>query len=650
MKSTDEVFARLDHYRMHDASSSRSNRRNALKESSNSRKRGRPPKYPKSEIPQVPRVQTKTDLEWLNDAKNHGMAPWIRAGFEKFARGGAPCPDYKCPYHSIEHYHCVRERCYSAVDRFDVLDLHSKTFHGQVIIQDGFEYFDRTVDCRRAHCPNNKNNKHFHCTRSKCDYSFIRPATMSHHSQKHEIHEAMEAKKAVICEQLQSAVINVDKDNKLTSETPTKHSWEFLKVSMQYSTDKGCGRPFCKMKRRLHYHCSYCSQTFSEEEKLKVHVVEKHNVPIDDRTFNFLNQNHLLMNNNNINNNNILLTNQHQLSPNYLNNQNISNNNNNKNINANVNSNFTKESKRKRRLFDQEHETELTEEQQEAKMLDREEEPEKYEQKIKSEEKDEEEDDNEDSEDNGKERVSEQSNEGRETIFNGRADTSELIKKKRKRSDDCNEQALDLTIASKRVKLDAPNQRPPVQKLTERSNLKDKKSEGISSTEEGFIKFKFSDDCSVEKCNYRLSGSHYHCSKPDCLYSFTDKSKGELHLLRHKKIDEVIGSDFKLIRSHQNCPDSNCNISQAHYHCILCSFSCSDRGKVASHRKIHKLVDGCRKDGFVKVTTGDQCDEYFKEIIKCTYSGKCVHFHCLKCTYITLNNLQIRQHLAENNH
>ncbi|CAD5124790.1 DgyrCDS13052 [Dimorphilus gyrociliatus] len=590
VKSAGDVFARLDHYRMHDASSSRSGRRNTLKESSNSRRRGRPPKYPKSEIPQVPRVPTKSDLQWLNDARNPGVAPWIRSGFEKFVKGGSSCPDYKCPYHNIEHYHCVRERCFTAVDRFDVLDLHAKTFHGQVIIQEGFEYFDRSVDCRRAHCPNNKNNKHFHCTRSKCDYSFIRPATMSHHSQKHEIHEAIEAKKAVICEQLQSAVINVDKDNKLASETPAKHSWESLKVSMQYTSDRGCGKPFCKMKRKLHFHCSYCSQTYSEEEKLKVHVVDKHNVPINDNTQTTMVKNN---NNNNYHTNN--------------NDKNAYNNNSHVNNFSNSNDAAAKvgiATKRKANSSNNNN--------------------------------------NNNSYNNHNTNSSNNNNNNNNTSHNENK-TLKFIK------EEISEEALDLSIASKRPKLELPpSQNPLIEKLAERSNLKVEKDQEVS--EGGFIKFKFSDDCSVEKCSYRLSGSHYHCSKPDCLYSFTDKGKGEQHLLRHKKIDEVIGSDFKLIRSHQSCPDDDCNISQAHYHCIRCNFSCTDRGKVVAHRNIHKAVDGFQDAGFVKVKAGDPCDEHVKEIIKCTYSGKCIHFHCLKCTFITLNSTQIRQHLDKSNH
>ncbi|KZS09994.1 Transcription factor castor-like protein [Daphnia magna] len=41
-----------------------------------------------------------------------------------------------------------------------------------------------------------------------------------------------------------------------------------------YGPDHSCGRPFCKLKRREHYHCVVCNQAFSEIDKLKPHVLK----------------------------------------------------------------------------------------------------------------------------------------------------------------------------------------------------------------------------------------------------------------------------------------------------------------------------------------------------------------------------------------
>lgn len=43
----------------------------------------------------------------------------------------------------------------------------------------------------------------------------------------------------------------------------------------QYSAEVLCGRPFCKLKKREHYHCQLCNQAFSEQDKLGPHL-QKH--------------------------------------------------------------------------------------------------------------------------------------------------------------------------------------------------------------------------------------------------------------------------------------------------------------------------------------------------------------------------------------
>ena len=106
-----------------------------------------------------------------------------------FSSSGQPCPDEKCFYFLKKHFHCVRPRCHHATDRADVLNLHAKDFHNYVTILEGFEFFDRNVNCRRTHCHNNKANKHFHCMRPGCDYSFVRHSTMAQHDKKHRMAE-----------------------------------------------------------------------------------------------------------------------------------------------------------------------------------------------------------------------------------------------------------------------------------------------------------------------------------------------------------------------------------------------------------------------------------------------------------------------------
>lgn len=95
------------------------------------------------------------------------------------------CPDTLCPYLGNVHYHCNQNRCLYVTDKGDVLIMHSKDFHDNIDILDGFEFYDRNVDCRLPNCPSNKVNRHFHCTRANCNYSFVQYSTMSLHNQKH---------------------------------------------------------------------------------------------------------------------------------------------------------------------------------------------------------------------------------------------------------------------------------------------------------------------------------------------------------------------------------------------------------------------------------------------------------------------------------
>jgi hypothetical protein len=63
--------------------------------------------------------------------------------------------------------------------------MHSKDFHDNVDIPPGFAFFDRMVDCRLSGCHSNRVNRHFHCTRPGCGYSFVRYSTMALHEKQH---------------------------------------------------------------------------------------------------------------------------------------------------------------------------------------------------------------------------------------------------------------------------------------------------------------------------------------------------------------------------------------------------------------------------------------------------------------------------------
>lgn len=43
---------------------------------------------------------------------------------------------------------------------------------------------------------------------------------------------------------------------------------------VRYGPEQSCSRPFCKLKRKEHYHCNACNQAFSELDRLRPHIAK----------------------------------------------------------------------------------------------------------------------------------------------------------------------------------------------------------------------------------------------------------------------------------------------------------------------------------------------------------------------------------------
>lgn len=222
--STDKPFRRLQHYKIHEYS-----RQLNLSCSSHAlspdvtlthltnidamfrRKRGRPPKNRVIEIwsggdpaththdspqaiftsfklpkPQTSNLSSNTLLEDREGSVSPSNSLGEPEGFATYNPEG--CPDTSCILRSIRHHHCSQPRCHFFTDRPDQLLMHSKDFHDNVDIPPGFAFYDKMVDCRLAGCHSNRVNRHFHCTRPNCGYSFVRYSTMALHEKQHSNH------------------------------------------------------------------------------------------------------------------------------------------------------------------------------------------------------------------------------------------------------------------------------------------------------------------------------------------------------------------------------------------------------------------------------------------------------------------------------
>ncbi|XP_074655619.1 zinc finger protein castor homolog 1-like [Tubulanus polymorphus] len=683
------------------------------------RRRGRPPKYPKEDIPVIPTI--KVDEETLKNPNK------IVRCFKIFENDEA-CPDELCPHYMREHYHCIRPRCHHVTNSTDVMNLHAREFHNYVTILDGFEFFDRGVDCRRVHCSNNRTSRHFHCTRSRCDYSFIRHSTMFQHDKKHQFdnsqhsilepssHTAVKPIKTdipiasktssvgtvkssgtffpistipplegsmtgksneagslvkpepypfrsiapaigalsnaitspiVINMATNTAVLNLtslaasqgftlpissvtghistplsiipttsvengqsavnqapltlqqasaaaealldgtvsSSNTAVTSTTtsiltvpsakpivtavplsllfqphnqhqvvqqqppPPAESWSLLKQKMHYVLNQNCGRPFCKLKKRDHYHCFDCNQAFSDPERLKTHV-GRHGIKFKPTPKKKCEFDMRRDSGDNLSTKDCDLSEDESILNSSL------------NLNPAAFSNMVSTPQQPSRsaeidLDDSEHELEIDESATNS-------EPQPLNQRH-----------------------------GRKRSLSPNSDIIDndaIIVKQRR-------------FGSPRVNRDEP-------------------------IPEGYIRFFAHEDCMCRGCSYRQSTTHFHCKRPTCMFGICSRQRIDQHSLRHLRIDKIMGDDFYQYRANIECAKLGClySMKATHFHCNKCQYTCTDTIKVTAHRKQHLKKDFFVSQGFKKFPIGINCTT-----VGCKYSAKQTHYHC---TYV----------------
>ncbi|KAJ8967825.1 hypothetical protein NQ317_011280 [Molorchus minor] len=165
---------------------------------------------------------------------------------------------------------------------------------------------------------------------------------------------------------------------------------------------------------------------------------------------------------------------------------------------------------------------------------------------------------------------------------------------------------------------------------------------------EGYLRFRFNEDCQYQHCGYREHQTHFHCQRHDCGYSFCDKTRFVQHTARHERLDTLMGGDFQQYRANVACGRMDCaytaNLGStqnkaSHFHCLKCDFVCTDTNKVVAHRRQHQKLDSIQAAGFEKFTPSQIC-----RVPNCQHSGKQTHYHCLQCQYAVLGLAQMSAH------
>lgn len=165
---------------------------------------------------------------------------------------------------------------------------------------------------------------------------------------------------------------------------------------------------------------------------------------------------------------------------------------------------------------------------------------------------------------------------------------------------------------------------------------------------EGYIRFRFNEDCRYQHCGYREHQTHFHCMRKDCGYSFCDKTRFVQHTARHERLDTLMGGDFQQYRANVPCGRGQCAYTSSlgsmqnkasHFHCLKCDFVCTDTNKVVAHRRQHAKLDSIAAAGFQKFTPSQPCGT-----VQCQHSGKQTHYHCLQCQYAVLGLAQMSAH------
>ncbi|XP_063704983.1 uncharacterized protein LOC134834292 [Culicoides brevitarsis] len=644
------------------------------------RKRGRPPKnrvvevYNNSQMPPQA-IFTSFKLEKHDQAPskiphNNNNNEQSSSGFKfpnnslsssldkvRIYQPTEKCLDSGCIYDQCLHFHCAYPRCHFVANYSNSMEHHLDEFHDQIKILENYEFFDSNYDCGKQpfECPNNKNNKHFHC--GKCQYSFLNPAEMETHicrlliKSSNSSEQKSEIKLFKPHANLDESHKSDESLNKSTSDDdkvsvvrasgtffPENSDPESLNTSQNSSFDQSlCDRPFCKLKRKTHQHCDLCNQAFSDAAKLEIHMLKHQATKLGA---NFMDAERKRLEENSVELLPIPSTSKQQQQP-----QDLSKPSHELDGSGAFPDNLALQNFHLAQLalqypfyyqgmnpflaaqagfpglsgfpsaaLEPQPSTSLKSGPANPLIPSHFSFPNSLElTKIPPE------------------------------LLGPMAELQEFNKGTAGKRKSDTEHAYELTNRIKMMKT--------AKNAAQAAGLKMFKDEPIPT---GYLKFRFNEDCNFPNCGYRNHQSHFHCCRQDCFYSFCDKTRFVQHTARHERLDKLMGDDFKQYRANMRCGVDECaynknlgpNNKSSHFHCLKCDFICSDTNKVVAHRRQHSKMEYIREAGFRKIANNEKCNskDYDSPNLECPYSLKQTHYHCLTCDGNVLSRAQLSAH------